>query len=363
MPRASVLIFGLAAAVAIGGLVYRATLRDETVAPATPDAVMQPADAGTIANKWQWENFAKAQKPGTDAGDSEAATPRPSDEAPYDAMTVYKVLQSIRLDENGHVVPDQAALQALERGYSDLGPDVSPQDMSGLQELIRVGLPGPAGEEAARILEDYFRFRAAETEFNQLRMAQADQTGPVAGQLPMLRRHEELMELRRSYLGKEVADGLYAVEDAQARHMLAAIAIEQDADLTADEKQAQRNALQARLNDRLLALGQLAPEEAAAEQVQRLRESGASSADIQSTRVDILGAQGAREMAAADREEAQWQRRFNGFWQARRYVMQAGLDDVERERQIEQLLAQYFSPAERDRARATSLDWQAREAN
>jgi lipase chaperone LimK len=42
-------------------------------------------------------------------------------------------------------------------------------------------------------------------------------------------------------------------------------------------------------------------------------------------------------------------------------VMQAGLDDAERERQINQLLEQYFTPEERDRARATSFDWQARE--
>jgi lipase chaperone LimK len=114
------------------------------------------------------------------------------------------------------------------------------------------------------------------------------------------------------------------------------------------------------LNDRLLALGQLQPEEAAAEKVQRLREQGASSADIYSTRTALLGTEGARNLAAVDREEKQWQARFNGFWQARRYVMQAGLDEAERDRQIEQLLNQYFSPAERERARATSFEWQAR---
>ena len=281
---------------------------------------------------------------------------------PYDAVAVYKVLQGIRLDENGRVVPDQAAMQALEKGYSELGPNLSPQDMAELQELIRVGLPGPAGEEAAQILDNYYRFRAAEVEFNgqmenRLRMTQ---TGSNA--LPTGDRYEELVELRRSYLGKEVADRLFAVEDAQARHMFEAIEIQQNANLTAEEKQAQQAALQAQLNDRLVAVGQLEPEEAAAEKVRRLRESGASSADIYSTREEMLGTQSAYELAAADREEAQWQRRFNGFWQARRYVMEAGLDEGERERQIEQLLDQYFSPEERDRARATSAGWQARDS-
>jgi len=92
-----------------------------------------------------------------------------------------------------------------------------------------------------------------------------------------------------------------------------------------------------------------------------LREQGASSADIYATRRAMVGAEGARELAAVDQEEAQWQSRFNGFWQARRYVMQAGLDEAERERQIEQLLNQYFSPEERERARVTSSEWQARD--
>jgi lipase chaperone LimK len=368
MRKKSVLISCLAATAIVGGLVYWVLPQGETPAP-KPDAAIQDQDTGTIAYKWQWKNFTDTEPaPNTDAENSEVNKPRPTGEMPYDAVAVYRVLQGIRLDENGRVVPDQAAMQALEKGYSELGPNLSPQDMSELQELIRVGLPGPAGEEAAQILENYYRFRAAEVEFNgqmenRLRMAQAGSNAQMADQLPTGDRYEELVELRRNYLGKEVADSLFAVEDAQARHMFEAIDIQQNANLTAAEKQAQQAALQARLNDRLLAVGELEPEEVAAEKVRHLRESGASSADIYSTREEMLGTQSASELAAADREEAQWQRRFNGFWQARRYVMQAGLDGAERERQIEQLLDQYFSPEERDRARATSSNWQARDQN
>jgi lipase chaperone LimK len=357
MQKKAVLISGLAAAAVIGGLVYWVSPQDET---AVPKPVIQDKNTDTIAYKWQWEKLSKPA-PNADSEASEADKPRPTGEMPYDAVAVYRVLQSIRLDENGHLVPDLTAMQALERGYSELGPDLSSQDMSELQELIRVGLPGPAGEEAAQILENYYRFRSAEAEFNQLRTAEAGSNGQMANQLPTVDRYEELVELRRSYLGKEVADSLFAVEDTQARHMFAAIAIQQNADLTAEEKQAQQAALQEQLNDRLLTLGQLEPQEAAAEKVRRLRETGAPSTDVYAAREAIVGEEGARELAAADQEEAQWQRRFNGFWQARRYVMQAGLDEAERERQIEQLLEQYFSPEERDRARATSADWQARD--
>jgi lipase chaperone LimK len=357
MPKKSVLISGLAAAVVIAGLVYWVLPRDET---AVPKPVIQEKNTDTIAYKWEWENFAKTTP--ADNADAETRT----GEMPYDAVEVYKVLQGIRIDANGRVVPDQAAMQALEKGVRELGLNMSTQDLSELKELIRVGLPGPAGEEAAQIFDNYYRFRSAEVEFNrqmetQLLAAEASSSGQTENQLPTIDRYEELVQLRRSYLGKEIADSLFAVEDTQARHMFESIAIQRNADLTPEQKQAQQEALQARLNDRLLALGQLEPQEAAAEKVRRLRETGAPSADIYSTREALVGAESARELAAADQEEAQWQRRFNGFWQARRYVVQAGLDEAERDRQIEQLLDQYFSPEERDRARATSSDWQARD--
>jgi lipase chaperone LimK len=355
MQTKSVLIGGLAAAVAVVGWAYWAAPERKPLVPPPAASIQQKAN-DTIAHQWRWDHLAKPAAT-NDTGNAEGDTRRPSVEMPYDAVAVYKVLQSIRVDENGRLVPDQTAMQALESGYSELGPNLSPEAMSQLQDTIRAGLPGPAGEEAARILENYYRFRAAEAEYNQLRMT----SGQMQNKLPTGDRYEELVQLRRSYLGKEVADSLFAVEDAQARHMFAVISVEQNASLSPEEKQAQQAALQDQLNERLLALGQLEPQEAAAQRVQRLRESGAADAHIHSTRQQLLGTESASDLAAADREEAAWQRRFNGFWQARRYVVQAGLDDAERDRQIEQLLEQYFSAEERDRARVTSSEWQARE--
>lgn len=346
MQKKSLLISALAAAAVIGGWVYWVSPEDEP----KPDAVVQQQNTDTIAEKWQWQNFTETKPAPDSAANSGAGTPDSKGEVPAKVVAIYRILQSIRLDENGRVVPDQTMKEALEEGFGDLGPDLSAAAMSELQKSIRTGLPGPAGEEAAQILEDYYRFRLAETEFE----AQPVNQSPAD-------HYERLVQLRRSYLGAETADKLFEAEDINGRHMLAAIAIQTNTDLTDEEKQVQQAGLQEKLNDRLLAAGLLKPDEAAAEKVQRLREQGASSTDIYSTRKALLGAEGAHDLAASDREEAAWQSHFNGFWQARRYVMQAGLDEVERERQIEQLLEQYFSPEERERARVTSFDWQARE--
>jgi lipase chaperone LimK len=349
MPKKSVVIFCLAAAAVTGGLAYWELSGDKTAAP-TPNANIQDKDTSTIASKWQWQNFNNSE-PAPNAGESsKVAKPRPVGEVPANAVGIYRVVQSIKLDTNGRVVLDDSVKAALDEGFDELGPNLSADALSELQKMIRTGLPGQAGEEAARVFENYYRFRSAEVEFSEQPVTQ-----------PPAAHYERLVQLRRSYLGAETADKLFAVEDTQGRHMMAAIAIQTNPNLTDEEKQAQQRALQEKLNDRLLAQGLLAPEEAAAEKVQRLREQGASSTDIYSTRRAILGAEGARDLAAADREEAKWQSRFNGFWQARRYVMQAGLDEAERARQIEQLLEQYFSPEERDRARVTSSDWEARD--
>jgi lipase chaperone LimK len=345
MPKKSVLISSIAAVV-IGGLMYWMLSGDETLV--SPDADIQNKNTNTIADQWQWNNFANT---GQTFEDSEGGKSRPTSAVPPDVVGIYRILQSIKLDENGRVLPDQTLKEALEVGFDDLGPNLSAVAMSELQNSIRKGLPGSAGEQAAHILESYYQFRLAEEEFNR----------PTENQSSAVDRHKELLQLRRNFLGEEIADKLFAMEDNQARHMFASIAIQQDANLTPDEKQAKQAALQEQLTSRLLAQAQVEPNEAAAEKVNSLREKGASSADIYSTREAILGAENASKLAAADREEIQWQSRFNGFWQARHYVMQAGLQEAERERQIEQLLDQYFSTEERERARNTSFDWQARD--
>ncbi len=366
MSKKSILISGLAAVAVIGGLAYWMLSERKALVPLPAHSVdTKDKNPNAIASRWQWENFID-DKPAasTDGKKTVGGKSGLESEGPYDVVQIYNLLQSITLDDSGRLIPDQIAKQALENGFMSLGPDLSSEGMSELQELIRIGLPGEAGEQAAQILENYYQFRLAEMEFNQQMENPLPTTEPgqMADPLAAVDQHEKLVQLRRSFLGNEVADQLFAVEDTQARHMFDVIAVQQNADLTDEEKQNQLATLQMQLNENLVALGQLEPEEAAAEQVQRLREQGAPTDDIYATREAILGTESAEELAAADREEARWQNRFGGFWQARQDVMEAGLDEAERESQLGQLLDQYFSPEERERARATSFDWQARDS-
>lgn len=366
MSKASVVISSFSAAIVIGALGYWIWAGGEaetSTLPPMPEKDVPASNPNAIANKWQWDNFTDIKsttKPAAEDEVEQAEVTKPElvEEVPYDVVLIYNILQDIQLDENGRVVPDQMAKYALERGFDDLGSEVTPEALAELQELIRIGLPGEAGEEAARIMKTYYEYRVAEEAFNQRQSADSDSS---AGAAPAPEDYEQLVQMRRRHLGSELADGLFAVEELQARHMFSVIAIQQDTELSDEEKQAQLESLQRTLDDRLVALGELTPDEAAAQEVERLRESGASSADIYAARQAILGPVKAQELAVADQEKAQWENHFDGFWQERKNIMKASLDEAERERQIESLLSQYFNPDEQERARLTSLQWQSRE--
>src|SRR5688500_8102178 len=98
MPNKSILISSLAAAAVIGGLAYWVWPRDETVTPVpTPHAQIQEKTTNTIAHEWQWQNFSKI-KSAPNAGE---------DTVPANVVAIYRILQGMKLDENGRVIPDQ----------------------------------------------------------------------------------------------------------------------------------------------------------------------------------------------------------------------------------------------------------------
>src|SRR5688572_8358752 len=102
MPTKSILISSVAAAAAVvGGLAYWLLPADEAVVPVpAPHAAIQDKSPTTVAHRWQWQNFSKIEsEPGqdSDAGKPNAA----GGELPANVVAIYRILQSIKLDENG----------------------------------------------------------------------------------------------------------------------------------------------------------------------------------------------------------------------------------------------------------------------
>jgi len=175
----------------------------------------------TIATAWQWDNLPlKGQE--IDSANNQQNTH-------FDVDYIYNALKVVNLDENGDVVTDHQALQALNETLAYSRLQLDQEALTELQGLIKLGLPGKAGEQTAEIVGNYYQYLDAERELNTIYNADGPSTNPGA-------MYEEILALRELYLGSEVSDGLFAISNADARYMFESFRIKSDSSLTDEEK-------------------------------------------------------------------------------------------------------------------------------
>lgn len=172
----------------------------------------------TVAQAWQWEGFqnTKGGRAKETVGVTKESGADSDSEIPFDIVFIYDALQNVKLDKNENVIVDHDALTALNE---TLDSNVLVLDQLGLDKLrtlIKIGLPGKAGEQAARIVTDYYNYLEAKKDFNQIY--------PTAESLQEHRsQYSEMLALRNLYLGEDVAQRLFEQEDLDAEYMFSAM--------------------------------------------------------------------------------------------------------------------------------------------
>jgi len=263
----------------------------------SPGAADNTEKAGTVAAIWQWQTLADAAE--------EPEQPNNMNTIPFSADALYEALQNVRIDDNGDVVLDNEALEALNRSLQYGEVELNSQNLADLQELIKVGVPGKAGEQTAEIVVDYYRYLEAEDEFNALYEQQGSPAD--AGNEAYAQQYEELKALRALYLGQDVAAELFATADASARYMFEAQQLEADPTLSADDKAERLKTLNDRLIDATVPVDN-------------------------------------------------WRQRYSHFLSEKQRIMEAGLADQEKKVQVERLMQQHFNPDELAKVRYLQLD-------
>jgi lipase chaperone LimK len=189
----------------------------------------------TIATAWQWEfepSNDNAQKAETLNIDSNKNVDIVSS-IPFTEESVYHALHAVKLDDNGDIIIDNDALTALNKtfGYDEVKLD--DETLEKLQDLIKLGLPGNAGEQAAQIVADYYHFLGATHEFNALYETRDNPNRSIEDHEAQ---YNELLALREVYLGSKVADQLFATDNANAQYMFESIKLEANTSLNEEEK-------------------------------------------------------------------------------------------------------------------------------
>lgn len=269
--RTPFIVLMLAAAGA--GTLFYLNSGDSTNPASMPDTTQAAPSENrpeTVADRWHWPESSGQQtkKGGTPASDF-----------PFTADGVFQALQTVRIDGNGHVIIDSQTLEALNQTFRHGRNRLEPHELEALQELIKAGLPGTAGEETARIVGDYHRFlQARRQKFTE------DEANDQPESLEATeRRYSELRQLREEHLGDEVARKLFREEDATAQYMLEAQRVAMDPDLSAEEKIARSATLSQQLQEQILDIDNWPERRAAFERErQQIEQAGLSEADKQS---------------------------------------------------------------------------------
>lgn len=258
---------------------------------------------------------------------------------------------AIRVDMNGNLVYDRDL-----RRFMDffIGLTRSPDDETAMRERMRQAMrdrevPDRVRQDVMDALDRYLDYRdAAATLETRIGEVSPEQTRTVL---------RELKQLRRSHMGEAMAEGFFGREQRRIENQLARQRVQSNTDLSTAEKRQRILDLEKKLSEHAQRVRERSRTYTnLREETRRLREDGASEAEIQALRRRELGAEAANRLAELDDQRAQWQRRLAQY-QAQKQAIQNNdnLTTTDRQEALNKLRSAHFdSEAERRRARALS---------
>jgi lipase chaperone LimK len=277
------------------------------VLPTETDKLNTLAKEETIETAWQWNTSPDAKYTVQQASELDTLVNQPT-QHPFTQESVYNALKSVKLDNNGELIIDNDALKSLNQTFEKLAAVLEPDHLFELQDIIRQGLPGPAGEQVAQITADFYNYLGAQKEFEALYEVEntlaSDQDNTLEQQTAQ---YNELLALQALYLGEDVANKLFATSNANARYMFDSLAIDNNDTLTDEEKKQQH-----------------------AENIQRHAKGTIAIND--------------------------WNQRHSHFLTDKQYVLDSSLSHEEKQIQIRQLMNQHFNTEELKLVRHLQLD-------
>ncbi len=181
----------------------------------------------TLTDAWQWQAFPNIEQ------NKLKETDKIFDKhynTVIDPKYLYRVLQDVKLDENGDVILDHAALQALGLTLNRGRLRLDRTGLAELQEMIKKGLSGKAGEQTASVVGDFYNYLDAKDEMG---LYQQDPTT----QSEQRQQYKELVALRGLYLTDEVAHSLFSQTDANAEYMFNMLELDSNSQISDIDKQ------------------------------------------------------------------------------------------------------------------------------
>jgi lipase chaperone LimK len=258
----------------------------------------------------------------------------------------------IIIDENQQLVVTEGLRRLFDYFLSALGEEDEATIFARVESYIRSFVPEPAASQAIVIFNQYIDYLKAipeiEKRYGNLQL-QATQNGEL--DLNMLaQQKQDVAKLRQQYFDTQTITAFFGAEDEYDDYSIAMINIEQNKLLSDEQKAAAQQDYISRMPDNMTKanIEQQANLNALMSRTEQLKAQGATPEALYNMRRELVGAAAAGRLAQLDKEDADFDQRFNQY-QTQKQLLSQNANSTQARAQIEQLEQQLFSVTERKR--------------
>ena len=250
----------------------------------------------------------------------------------------------LRLDANGDLLITPDIRLMFDYFLSALGEEDMEQIKGRIAAYLSEQLPEGAAVQGWELFERYMALRDA------MESIPAHDGSPASVRSAIRQRNA----MQQSYLGVEMADAFYGLDIAYDNYMIERQSLMEDEGLTDDQRQRRLDALMQELPEPMQEMFvETRKPKMLEQQVQTLRESGASEAEVRALREVTFGVVAADRFERLEQQRSQWQKRYEDYRQQREVLLSSGgLAEADQERLLGDLRERLFSEQELARVRA-----------
>jgi len=261
-------------------------------------------------------------------------------------IEVENALKLAKLDAFGQIIVNADSEASLSRVVARLPSAMSEEEITHIQGLIKLSLPGEAGEQVADVLLKYYRYK----EIEKSMVLDSEQPGSMQSALVQL---TTMAQVRAEIMGQQYSEDLFGVQQRRAEYYLEKGIIEQDRDLSVEARKHQLHHLKVAAEQQGQYFSSASEEvQALNDEIARLRVAGQNESQILDKRAQLLGSDAAQQLAAMESQQNDWQIRYQHFEQEKQLILASVLETTEQQNQLDALFHRHYSMEELAGARA-----------
>ncbi|MEH6347281.1 MAG: lipase secretion chaperone [Bermanella sp.] len=259
------------------------------------------------------------------------------------------------VDSDGNLVLSDAIKHRFEYFLSTMGEFPLEQVLQMVKEDIAVNLKSPAKEQALKLFDDYVAYKYALVELEK------NFESPTSYEVSDIERFryqlEQLRNKRREYLDGAAVDAFFGFDELYDDFMLSQLDIQNNSQLTPQEKQQQLKDLHQTLPIELQEMREETQRVSTVfELTQGMKKNGANESEIFDYNSQEFGQAAAERLQKLDRGRDEWQEKVNGYLKRKASILSDELlSEMEKTEKVDNLKDVIFSAQEKKRLPAFEI--------